>query len=1434
MPDSAVTELLASYVPRLIQRRVAQNPIPIDSPLAKDFQAAVMFADISGFTALTERLAEKDTAGVEKLARILNDYFGQLIDLVYEYGGDVVKFGGDAIIVVWPIPEVLSDQTQGEPGPVSKEGWRKLTLRAAECAFKIRERLLNYQAEGSTLYLKFSLGTGQVWESHIGGVFNRWEFVLVGEPLIEISAANHFATAGDIIASPSAWELIKEDCDADPFNFELEPGGQVGVAARLRNLKHGLQSSIDLKEKALNFSDAAQAALRPYIPGAIIHRISAGQSDWLAELRKVTILFINLPELSHKTSLETAQETMRLIQQLVYRFEGSLNKISQDDKGVMIDAAFGLPPLAHGDDPLRGIQSALMIRNALQARGVRGAIGVTTGRVFCGLIGTDQRREYKFLGNSVNLAGRLMSLALQKTEILERDGIAVLCDRATYEAAKERTEFEFLPPQKVKGRNEPVDVFHPLREKKETVRAKTELIGRKEEKALLVNAIQELQRGTQFQAIILHGEAGIGKSRLMDELVYQAEISHVQVFSGAGDAIEKNNPYFAWRSVFNRLFGLEEFISKPQLTDEDRFKILDLVLAKLDVIDPGFPRYAPLLNVVLPISIPENEFTSAMTSEVRGGNIRDLLVRLLQEEAKESGVLISLEDLHWLDSASWTLLADVYQGVRPLLLAVNTRPLSRPVQPQFKELAERPDIQFIKLDMMSLEDVEQLVCQRLGVSAVPSEVGKLIRSKSEGHPFFAEELAYALRDSGVLILQGDQCRLAPGLENLNTITLPDTLEAAITSRIDGLNPAQQLTLKVASVIGRIFAFRVLYAIHPIEADKPELNQYLDTLTRLSLTLIESEEPDLAYLFKHAVTQEVAYNLMLYSQRRHLHQAVAEWIESSYEHEIASYYALLAYHWIQAVDEPNPVQREKVIRKAVNYLEKAGDQSLNNFANAEAVKFFSDLLRFQEDVKPPKLQLGQWYHKLAMSYLGLGKLAEAKQNFLKALEMLGQRVPASGLGMIGGLLMELARQTSHRFFPRLHRGRVTDPEEQAIRLEIVQILQHYATVLFLIGDPNPLPMFHSVVTGLNTAESIKDTPELAYMYAQMGAVCGFIPLRKQAQHYTEQWRIFNERFYKTEYFVSSVIALATVQSGIGAWKELQGSLEEVIKICNNLGDNRQAGEAMSFLTSNAVMEGNVRLVEHYNARLWENAIRRNNPVQVVWHDEWAISTALRLGKLEEALEYVKRALKVMEVTPVGEMSVFDIHALQVEALWRTGQQETALKEAGALLQKAAKMQVVDCGVYIGFFHVMDVIFLALEQLHLENRPQAEKDEMIKWARLCVKIMKSFSRVFPVGETTLYRYNGWVEWYSGKKEKAHQSWRAACEKAHSIPMYFEEGIAYLALANHLPPEGAERAESFEKAEQAFGRGGFENWVETVQIAREQSVPAGHVYEVPGVKT
>jgi hypothetical protein len=135
------------------------------------------------------------------------------------------------------------------------------------------------------------------------------------------------------------------------------------------------------------------------------------------------------------------------------------------------------------------------------------------------------------------------------------------------------------------------------------------------------------------------------------------------------------------------------------------------------------------------------------------------------------------------------------------------------------------------------------------------------------------------------------------------------------------------------------------------------------------------------------------------------------------------------------------------------------------------------------------------------------------------------------------------------------------------------------------------------------------------------------------------------------------------------------------------------------------------------------------------------------------------------------------------------------------------------VYVGFFHFMDVIFLALEQAHEQDRSQAEKGELMKSAKLALKIMKAYARVFTAGEPVMYRYKGWIEWYSGKREKAYQAWRTACEKAHPIPMYYEEGMSALALATHLPVENLERPASFEKAREAFACGGLVNLVEMV---------------------
>jgi class 3 adenylate cyclase/tetratricopeptide (TPR) repeat protein len=1394
MSNHALTEILASYVPKLIQNRVIADPAPIESPVSEDLQAAILFADITGFTRLTERLAEKGPTGVESLARILNEYFGQLIDIIHEYGGDVVKFAGDAVIAVW---NITSDS--GTVGPVSRADQWQWTMRATECALRIRERLTNYQAEDANLYLKLAISSGVITTAHVGGVYNRWEFLLTGNPLVELGIANNLAKAGDIIVTPSAWRLIRNDSIAEPVEFELKDA--IAQGGRLSELNK--PSSLSASNQKINIPDSAENSLRAYIPGAIINRLSAGQSSWIAELRRVTILFISLPGIDQHTELSEAQDLARLIQTSVYRYEGSINKINVDDKGITVVAALGLPPFSHEDDPTRGVQAALMIRKELEGRKVHSNIGVTTGRIFCGSIGNDARREYTTIGNAVNLSARLMGVASHQDEIIEKFGIAILCDRATYDSAKDAVEFEPLPPQQVKGLSEAVEVFHPIDLKKSVIRPTTELIGRQEEKTMIANALQELSRGVPHHTLILQGEAGIGKSRLFEDLVRQAETLRVNMYNGGGDPIEKSTSYHAWRPIFNKLFKIEDLISKIDSVDEAHALIEKRIADVLNAIDPDLVRYLPLLDVILPMQITDNELTSAMTGEIRGGNIREMLARILSYAASQAPLLIVMEDLHWFDSASWTLLVDVQIKVRPILLALNTRPLSDPVPVQFKQLLDTPDTRLVKLEAMMLDDVESLVCQRLGVKSVPPMIGRLIREKSEGHPFFAEELAYALRESGILIIEDQVCKVHPRFLNFEDLTLPDTLQAAITNRIDGLDPSQQLTLKVASVIGRIFSFRVLEAVHPIEADRQALPNYMETLTRLSLTLVESEAPDLAYIFKHVVTQEVAYNLMLYSQRRQLHQAVAEWIEESNERNLESYYPLLAHHWTQAAEAHDAARNEHAIRKAVEYLEKAADQAMQNYSNKEAIQFFNAALEWDAKLPEPEdkvalrhlqFRRARWHGRLGLAYYGLGLLPDCNQHVREALRILGNPIPTSNIQFALGLLPQIVRQVLHRYFPTRYIGSVHG-EEREIELEVSRLYELMSRIYFYSNET--LPIIYIVLQFLNSAETAGTSPELAAAYSSMGVLAGFAQLHKLAETYVDRGLAVAEEVNQPSNLITIGVVTSAYKIMVGKWTEVREKVEEAKAICEQLGDYRQWGDCTAMLGENALISGDIQYSTKIQDELLVDARRRRNPLHQCWGLLGIARNNIRLGDPASAVSMLEEALQILEETPNLASSI-ETNSQLALAYLRIGDNEKALAYTHKTLELSANLSPTVYSMNLGFAALADTCFGFWEKA-LQTQPVTDSEQYKKLAEKAIKPIRAFQGIFPIGQPVTPYYQGWYQWLTGKHEAALKSWRKGLEAAQKFNMPYEEGLLRLKLGSHGDDES--RKNNFERAIQIF---------------------------------
>jgi class 3 adenylate cyclase/tetratricopeptide (TPR) repeat protein len=1418
MSNLALTELLASYVPKLIQNRVIANSAPIESPVAEELQAAILFADISGFTLLTERMAEKGPTGVESLARILNEYFGQLIDIIHDYGGDVVKFAGDAVIAVWPVvPDVAISNT------ISRADQWQWTMRAGECALEVRKRLTNYKAEDANLYLKLAVSMGKINTVHVGGEFNRWEFLITGTPLVELGIANNLAKAGDILITPSAWKLIHNDCEAELIEFELKD--TIAQGGRLASLNK--PSSIFSSSKKPVIPVGAENSLRPYIPGAVINRLTAGQSSWIAELRRVTVLFINLPDLDQDTALEHAQEIARLIQRSVYHYEGSINKINVDDKGITIVAALGLPPFSHEDDPARGVQAALMIRRVLVGRNVPSFIGIATGRIFCGSVGNDSRREYTIIGNAVNLSARLMGAASGQDELIAKHIVPILCDRVTYDSAKEAVEFETLPPQRVKGRTEPVEVFYALEAKKSVVRSKTDLIGRQEEKTLIAAALQELSRGAPHQTLVLQGEAGIGKSRLFEDLTRQAEILDVKMFVGNGDPIEKASPYHAWRPIFNRIFDLDDQSATGNFTEETQTSIAENVLAKLTEIDPDLARYAPLVDVILPVPIPDNELTSAMSGEIRGGNVRELLTRLLAYEASQSPLLIVMEDLHWFDSASWALLVDIQQKVRPLFLALNTRPLTDPVPVQLKQVLDTPGTRLLRLEAMKLDDVEALVCQRLGVKSVPPMLSRLIREKSEGHPFFAEELAYALRDSGILIIENQECRVHSRFLNFEDLTLPDTLQAAITNRIDSLDPSQQLTLKVASVIGRIFAFRVLQAIHPIEADKSALPDYMVALTRLSLTLVESEAPDLAYIFKHAVTREVAYNLMLFSQRRFLHQAVAEWIEKNNEKNLEAYYTLLAHHWSQAADTTETLTDGKALQKAVEYLEKAGEQAMQNYANQEAVQFFSQALELDKKLtgldvekfaRERKLRKARWHSRLALAHYGLGSLPDCSKHVHEALQLLEKPMPRSSLQIGFGLLPEIIRQVFHRAFPSRFIGSARGAQKRDVAIEAARLYELLGRIYFYSNET--LPIMYSVVRFLNEAEKAGPSPELASAYSSMSVLAGFAQLHKLAETYVNRALAVARQVNLSSNLITVYVVTSAYLITVGKWEDVRRRVEEAKELCEQLGDTRQWGDATAMLGESAFLAGDTSYSMNMQKELLEDARRRRNPLHQCWGLLGVSVNDVRWGKAADALPMLEDGLRILEETPNLASSI-EINGQIALAHLRLGQEEKALVYAEKVLQLSEKLSPTVYSMDVGFSGAADVYFELWERALQDPAKKADADGLKDLAEKAIKRLIAFEKVFPIGQAVTPIYQGWYAWLTGKHEAAIKSLQRGLAAALKFNMAYEEGLIRLKLAAYAQGNLDAQKRNLWRAIEIFEKMGALN---ELRLAQEEAQKAG----------
>lgn len=1367
---SSLKDTFASYVPEITTRLIAQVQATKDIPL-ETYPAAVLFADTSGFTAFTERLAIRGPAGAEELTTILNNHFGQLITLLRAHGGDVVKFAGDALIAVWPS---------------SDEGLDTAILAAARAGLEIQKLLSRGSAVGLYLAMRLAITGGSLTAGLFGKApHGRPELLLAGEALEQLSPFTGSVRPGEVALSMPAWERVASLCEGKEVPaIEGEPPPGIFPPPPTRpfvRLTRVLEAGLQVQLPPSSHASLEADVLRPFIPEAIRSRLNAGQLGWLAELRRVTVLFARLPQLPRLMLSEPAraQEVVCTIQRIVSRLEGVVNKLSLDDKGVCLVAGFGLPPLAHEDDPVRAMRCALELKEALQQLSLFTSIGLTTGRVYCGAVGNEQRREYTLMGDVVNIAARFMMKA-------EHD---VYCDETTVQAARHRVEFALVGELSLRGKHHSLPAWRPLRPLAQPQSVARSIVGRLRELELLEGQFSQLVDSGQGGVMVFEGEAGIGKSTLTAAALRRAELKGLATLIGAGSAEDQGVAYLAWRPIVTRMLSIQ-----PDATPAELVRRLERTLAP----QPRLLRLMPLLSGILPVEVPDNDDTRGMSGVARADNTRELLVRLVELAAARQPTLILLEDGQWLDSAAWAVVAHVAQRVPHVILLLTTRPLQEPGASELQRLLQLPNTRRIWLEPLGEAETTELVCQRLGVMNVPAALISLIRARADGQPLFSEELALALRDEGRIQIEGEQCRLVGEPQQLQSLPLPNTVQGILTARIDRLEPAEQFTFKVASVLGRTFQLRLLSEIHPLPATREHLPAQLEALTARGLLQGAGEG---RWQFRHALAHEVAYDLMSFAQRRTLHRSVAQWYELHEADSLSLYFPVLAWHW----------ERAGELRQTFHYLERAGEQAYHTGADHEAAGFFRRALELLASADATiqaevgVLRQGRWRRYLADATLGLGDVAGVGEHAAHVLLLLDKPLPVSKAQWVWLLLVQACIQLVTFGTTAWRRPPPPMKQDHTRSIEAALASERLSEAYYFQSDV--LKMMAITLKAVNLADASGRANSAYRAYSIMGMLAGMFGLHRVAQGYFRRGERVAAQLEDRRALTIVQYYEAVYLSGYARWDDVERIGSEALERARQLGVHYETDICLTILLLAAYFRGRFERARQLAQELLAKARSAANAQHQAWGNYTIAESLIPQGRYAEALKALSEASELLE-RQEDALSRIIVHGLTAVALLRSGQAEQAEQEAMRVLERTRRSIPYNWASLEGYAAPAEVLLERWEQKQLAGEGL---ERVSQAAQEAVSIFERFANVYAIARPRLARLKARKAWLEGKKRQAKREWERSLAWARRLDMPWEE--AQTLFEQGRLTQAPVRAGALERAHAIFSYLGC--WAHVAQI-------------------
>jgi class 3 adenylate cyclase/tetratricopeptide (TPR) repeat protein len=1317
---------LASFLPTWLLRKLVPDAADLDGSRPLSLQAALLFIDIAGFTKVADRLAQH-AGGADQLSAHLNGFFGPLVELVASHGGEIAKFAGDGFLAIWPADR--------EPPDV-------VALRAAACTIEILHRSTYPLPAGQALRLHMAMAAGDVLVARVGGVRGRWEIVVGGPAMRELHEAQSVKLPNEIVLSSSMKRLLGYRITGEEISDGRFRLTGVRDAPAPRRLEITPEPAFWRK------------VLLAHVPGTLPELLGRTEATSLAEIRWITVLFFHFDDLDFRSpvSLDLLSKVVRTVQESIYAYGGAFDKVSYDEKGVSLVAAFGLPMRAFEPKSGHSVALALKVKDRLAELGVRCSIGMATGRVFCGPVGGPTRREYTLVGSPVNLAARLMQCAAGE----------ILFDETTQATCRDRVVCEMLPPLSVPGWTLLVTPLRALGIRPPLAAFTTDpyrigLVEREVEMSAFREVLKALKAG-HGRIILLEGDLGIGKSRLIAEFLATSDQLGVRSLVGFSDPVERSIPFHSWRHILAGLFGIDDQDGPGTV----RERVVRTLEKQRDVAP-----LAPLLRAVLPMDLPDHEATAGLSGPDRAEKTLDLLVALIQAQAQLSPLLLVMEDAHWADSSSWSLALNVARRVQPVVLVIARRTFQEAPPSEYLRILDEPSLLRLRLGALSRQGVACVTSELWHTRGVPDDLATWMLKRGGGNPLFTREIAQFLSDRLLVAVRDGEVVSYPPVERLGLLPVPESIESIVSTRITSLASSQQEILKVASIIGYSFSTDMLLGVMTDPELRTHLARDLDALVRAGFIVHVRPLPNPVYSFRHHLTLETAENMVPSDRKRALNLAAARWVEVQHAENLTPHHSLLAIHWDKAGDT----------ERALHYLELSGQDALSAGAFPEAAAFFQRALTIcpVSHNLPERVRLVRLERLLADAEFGMGLLEPSTANATRALEHAGYHLPKSSFCKAIHVVWQVLVQLAHLVWSSPFTVR---PHVRALKIEASNAAQRLSERYHYSSEALPLAL--SAFLAVNLLEAAGPPIRQARQHASIGVVLGVLS------------SIFGFQRLSTRYFDRAVAygdVGRDVSGAIVAW---------YLRGCNHLGLGRwdlaraDAERARDLALANRVhieigmvqtlaaliefYQGNYERTRQHFLDLLPVACMRAN----AQHEAWALyglgMCDLKQGHLFDAESYLQKAMKLLGML-TDKPSQLQCLALLAAVQAKRGAWEEAEVSALRALDESRRIVPIVSSALEGLASTAEVL-LAVWENNPSGGPSPERREQN--ARAASKLLTRFARLFPIGRARAMYVQGCLAWNSRQPERASTLWKTALGWAERLHMDMDRAVLHQVLA------------------------------------------------------